>query len=89
MDRAVDMLADAQQILEERGKQYGDARILFQNIAVRFSLVLGHPVTPYEAARLLAELKMARLDLKYQTDSILDGMNYFALAGALSNGQEE
>ena len=40
-DRAKDLLADASQILSERGRQYGDAGLLFSNMAVRFGLVLG------------------------------------------------
>ena len=87
--KAHDILGDASHIMEQRRNHYGDAFDLFQNIAARFSLVLGHRVTTYEAARLLAELKLARLDHGYQPDSIVDGINYLALAGALRNGKEE
>ena len=87
---AKELLATAQGILEQRGKQYGDAECLFRQIAVRFSLVLGVPVTAYEAARLLAELKNARMDLAdgYHKDSGIDAINYIAIAGAIADGKK-
>ena len=87
---AKNILSAAQSILTERGRQYGDAEVLFRQIAFRFSLVLGVPVTAYEAARLLAELKNARMDLAedYNEDSALDAINYIAIAGAIADGQE-
>jgi cephalosporin hydroxylase len=69
-DIARDILSTAEDILVERGKQYGDASLLFSNMAVRFGLVLGIYVSPFQAARIMAELKAARLDLGYhQTTS--------------------
>ena len=38
---ARNVLASADEILVERGEQYGDADMLFSNMAVRFGLVLG------------------------------------------------
>lgn len=88
---AAELLSCAQVILKQRGEQYGDAERLFRNFAVRFGLVLGQPVTPYMAARLLAELKSARLDEadEFNEDSILDLINYAALAGVLHHGKKE
>ena len=45
-------------ILEKRGQEYGDADILFNKIADRFSLVLNRKIDKYTAARLLVELKL-------------------------------
>ena len=51
---ARNVLASADEILVERGEQYGDADILFSNMAVRFGLVLGIYVSPFQAARIMA-----------------------------------
>lgn len=84
------LLSEAQDILIDRGRQYGDATVLFHQIAAGFSLVLGFHVTDYQAARLLAELKNARMDLAdtYKADSALDAINYIAIAGALADGKK-
>tara|TARA_R100000951_G_scaffold27_3_gene108 strand:- start:2233 stop:2496 length:264 start_codon:yes stop_codon:yes gene_type:complete len=70
-------------ILKQRGKEYGPADILFTNIAVRFSLVLNSEIDKYTAARLLAELKLARLDMGYKEDSLLDSLGYLSIAARL------
>jgi len=70
-------------ILEQRGKEYGDADLLFNKIADRFSLVLNRPVDKYTAARLLVELKLARLDMGYKEDSLLDSLGYLSIAASL------
>ena len=84
---ARDILSTADDILVERGKQYGDASLLFSNMAVRFGLVLGIYVSPFQAARIMAELKAARLDLGYHPDHIVDQLNYLALAGEVKGDQ--
>lgn len=84
---ARNVLASADDILVERGKQYGDASLLFSNMAVRFGLVLGIYVSPFQAARIMAELKAARLDLGYHPDHIVDQLNYLALAGEVKGDQ--
>ena len=86
-DIARDILSTADDILVERGKQYGDADMLFSNMAVRFGLVLGIYVSPFQAARIMAELKAARLDLGYHPDHIVDQLNYLALAGEVKGDQ--
>ena len=88
---AIELLSCAQIILKQRGKQYGDADKLFRNIAIRFGLVLGQPISSFTAARLLAELKSARLDEAdvFNEDRYLDLINYAALAGVLHNAKKE
>ena len=86
-DIARNVLASADEILVERGEQYGDADMLFSNMAVRFGLVLGIYVSPFTAARIMAELKAARLDLGYHPDHIVDQINYLALAGEVKGDQ--
>lgn len=87
--KAKEFLIKSENILKERGKQYGDANILHKAIANRFSLVMGIKVTPYMVARLMIELKLARLDVgRFSDDSIYDIINYTALAGQMKNNEE-
>ena len=77
-------LTQADTILKLRGQQYGDHYELFERMAIRFSYAVGEKITPYQAARIMIELKLARLDLNpYDEDSILDIINYTALAGSM------
>ena len=88
-NKAKEFLIKSESILEQRGKQYGDANILHKAIANRFSLVMGIKVTPYMVARLMIELKLARLDVgRYSDDSIYDIINYTALSGQMKNNEE-
>ena len=70
-------------ILQQRGQEYGNADILFNKIADRFSLVLNRKIDKYTAARLLVELKLARLDMGYKEDSLLDALGYLSIAESL------
>lgn len=82
-------LVQAEMILEQRGKEYGDCYDLFERMAIRFGYTLGEKVTPYQAARIMIELKLARLDLNpYDEDSIIDIINYTALAGAVKSHED-
>ena len=79
-------LVQAETILEQRGKQYGDCFELFERMATRFGYAIGEKITPYQTARIMIELKLARLDLNpYDEDSIIDIINYTALAGAMKS----
>ena len=81
--KAVDhYLGVSQEILAERGTQYGDFRQLHERIAQRISLVIGQEITAYQAARILVELKLARLDRGWKEDSLVDAIGYMARAGA-------
>jgi hypothetical protein len=87
-NKAKEFLIKSENILEERGKQYGNSDILHAAIAKRFSMVLNIPVTPYIVARLMIELKLARLDVgRFSDDSIYDIINYTALAGQMKNNE--
>lgn len=60
-------------VLRRRRAQYGDARETFEQVAQRWSMVLGTGVTPAQVALCLIDLKIARLvhnptDLDGQTD---------------------
>ena len=74
------MFQQAASILTERHAAYGDAATSMSAIAARWSLTLGHTVTPAQVVLCLIDLKLARLahDPKYQ-DGPVDIIGYAAL----------
>ena len=70
----------AADIIAERGRAYGDAAVSMDRVAQRWSLTLGHPVTPAEVVLCLIDLKLVRLahDPKH-LDSAVDVAGYAAL----------
>ena len=74
------ILQDAAAIMDERGMAYGDAAVSMAAIAARWSLTLGHTVTPAQVVLCMIELKLARLarDPRHR-DSILDVIGYVTL----------
>ena len=74
------ILHEAAQVIAERSKTYGDAREAMATIAARWSLTLGHPVTPAQVVLCMIDLKLTRLarDPRHQ-DSILDIAGYAAV----------
>jgi Domain of unknown function (DUF6378) len=77
---AEQMLQHARSILAQRGDAYGDAATSFATIAARWSLTLGHQVTPAQVVVCLLDLKITRLahDPKHY-DSAVDIVGYAAL----------
>ena len=74
------ILKHAAGVLAERSKTYGDPGRAMAAIAARWSLTLGHPVTPAEVVLCMIDLKLARLarDPKYR-DGPIDVIGYAAL----------
>ena len=74
------ILHEAAQVIAERSKTYGAPDKAMAAIAARWSLTLGHPVTPAEVVLCMIDLKLTRLarDPKHQ-DSILDIAGYAAV----------
>lgn len=66
-----------QEILENRQKEYGDAKTSFSNIARRLTHLLGIPITPEQAIKCMIEVKRARLDYNpTHEDSLIDIICY-------------
>ena len=67
-------------IIAERGAAYGDAATSVATVAERWSITLGHPVTPAQVVLCMIDLKLVRLayDPKHQ-DSTTDVIGYAAL----------
>ena len=74
------ILKHAAVVLAERSKIYGEPDKAMAAIAARWSLTLGHPVTPAEVVLCMIDLKLTRLarDPRHQ-DSILDIAGYAAV----------
>ncbi|MBX9944847.1 MAG: hypothetical protein K2Y40_12260 [Reyranella sp.] len=74
------ILKHAAGVLAERSKAYGEPGKAMAAIAARWSLTLGHPVTPAEVVLCMIDLKLTRLarDPRHQ-DSILDIAGYAAM----------
>ena len=81
----------AEQIVAERQESYGDAREMHQSIADRWNGVLkekltqGVSLSAYDVARMMAELKAARMDDNgFHEDSLIDQINYLVIAYRLA-----
>ena len=74
------LLDQAAFALRERQAAYGAPDKAMAAIAARWSLTLGHPVTPAEVVLCMIDLKLTRLtrDPRHQ-DSILDIAGYAAV----------
>ena len=83
-----DLLEEADLILSQRGQELGDYAELYENFAVRINLMLKNqlkkPIEPWQATKIIAEMKLARMDVGgYTRDHVLDCGNYLFLTGAL------
>jgi hypothetical protein len=74
------MLQQAATIIAERGAVYGDAVASMSAVAERWSITLGHTVTPAQVVLCMIDLKLTRLlhDPAHH-DSIADVIGYAAL----------
>jgi hypothetical protein len=74
------MLQHAAELIAERGAAYGDAATSMATVAARWSITLGHPVTPAQVVLCLIDLKLTRLqhNPKHQ-DSLCDIAGYAAV----------
>ena len=74
------ILEHAAGIIADRRATYGDVATSMVAVAARWSITLGHPVTPAEAMLCMIDLKLARLahDPTHR-DSVVDVIGYAAL----------
>ena len=79
------VLRQVAEILANRTQTYGAPDKAMAAIAVRWSITLGHPVTPAEVVLCMIDLKLTRLvrDPRHQ-DSILDIAGYAAVLSEVS-----
>ena len=74
------ILEHTAEILDARRAAYGPPDAIMAAIAARWSLTLGHPVTPVQVTLCMIDLKLARLvhDPSYR-DGVVDVIGYAAL----------
>lgn len=82
--RAKELLADAAELLGERGLAYGEPAINHLRIAQLWSVYFERAIEPYDVAMAMVLVKIARLvETKSHADSVVDAAAYIALFGEL------
>tara|TARA_R100000781_G_C3978225_1_gene92599 strand:+ start:20 stop:418 length:399 start_codon:yes stop_codon:yes gene_type:complete len=80
------ILTMCETILQMRANRYGNHHELFERMAERFTFSHGEYFTPVQAAMIMVELKLARMDLNSPCpDDFIDAINYIALAASLQS----
>ena len=75
------LLQDAAALITgDRQSDYGPPEKNFFDIAVVWTVILGHPVTPYQVALCMAGLKLVRSAKGHHEDSLKDGAGYLGIA---------
>jgi hypothetical protein len=88
--KATEALINAIDIMQDRGKVYGHARVNFARQSARFSSVLSQEVTDSQAALLMVEVKLARItESPSHIDSYLDAICYLAISLELLTEEDE
>jgi len=82
-----EILGEANRLIHgDRAVDYGDARTSFEDIAVLWSTILRHQVSPQDVARCMIALKIVRLSESPQKiDSWVDIVGYAAIGGELAS----
>jgi len=74
-----DVLKEAQSLLAQRGKNYGEAQENFARAATLLSIMSGRHQTAYDVALALLSIKLSRIaNTPDHHDSWVDGINYMA-----------
>jgi Domain of unknown function (DUF6378) len=74
------MLQHVASIFAEQGTAYGDAATSMTAVAARWSITLGHPVSPAQVVLCLIDLKLTRLQHNpTHQDSVCDLAGYAAV----------
>lgn len=74
-------LLKAGSILNDRAREYGDPVRCFSDAATIATVMLRRPVTPYDIAKIMEALKLAReAESPHKADHYIDRINYTAFA---------
>ena len=83
-------MSDNQDILKERGKQWGDPRATHNAIAKLWSVIVGVEITGFQVALMMALLKIWRIFINpKEEDSYRDSKGYIDIAGFYGEPSEE
>ena len=80
-----DFLGAAEELLDQRGRQYGDPTTNHLRIAQLWGSYLGHGIEPHEVAVCMALVKLSRIsEQATHKDSYEDAIAYLAIAGHIA-----
>ena len=81
------LLDAAKQIVDERGKDYGDSQKSFERIAKFWSAYKGVEITPKDVAAMMILLKISRWVTSDKPDTLLDIVGYAECAAKLNKAE--
>ena len=83
------LLKEAKHIMNQRSKEYGDAKEMFGKISRYWSIYLDRVITVEDVSMMMALMKIARTSKDKKADSYVDCINYCAFAGSFAVEEEE
>jgi hypothetical protein len=76
-----DILRNAANIYNERGKQYGDIEVMFDTAAAIATLMTGREYNKYDITVVMEAVKLARRRANpFNPDNYIDGVNYMTFS---------
>ena len=81
-------MANVNQLLEERGRQWGDAISTHERIAAAWSATLGHVVNPVDVALMMIQLKVIRAQINPDEKDSFDDIEGYARIAKWIMGHE-
>ena len=84
-----DLLKKANNIMNKRAKEYGNAKEMFGKISRYWSIYLNRVITLEDVSMMMALMKIARTSKDKKIDSYVDCINYCAFAGSFAIEAEE
>ena len=83
--RANDILDEAKDLIQDRGKDYGFAALNHLRIAKLWSAYLERNIEPHEVAICMALVKISRIaEQSTHRDSYADALSYLAISGHIA-----
>ena len=81
-------MSDVDQLLEERGQQWGNAISTHERIAAAWTATLGHIVNPVDAALMMIQLKVIRAQINPDEKDSFDDIEGYARIAKWVMGHE-
>jgi len=82
------ILQEAQRLIYgERQSEYGPGHVEMAQVAQMWSVIIGAPVSGYQAALCMCALKLVRARNNHKRDSLVDGAGYLGLAQRVIEGR--
>ena len=88
--KSTEALINAIDIMQDRKRVYGSAKINQGRIAARLTCLFSYPVTDYEACLAMVEVKLSRIqETPTHVDSYQDAIAYLSMALELATEEDE